>query len=104
MKDRYMIALQHLVLLYIHFIHIAYDMKFSSVEALRSQINLPYREDQFTESANVSIFTGTWNVNAKKLDGGLNDWLLNEQGGTSFFVFRIQEDIWKLSSLIFLLL
>lgn len=99
-----MIALQHLVLLYIHFIHIAYDMKFSSVEALRSQINLPYREDQFTESANVSIFTGTWNVNAKKLDGELNDWLLNEQGGTSFFVFRIQEDIWKLSSLIFLLL
>jgi hypothetical protein len=40
-----------------------------------------HREDQFTESANVSIFTGTWNVNAKKLDGELNDWLLNEQGG-----------------------
>jgi hypothetical protein len=81
MKDRYMIILQHLVLLYIHFVHIACDMKFSSVEALRSQINPHYREDQFTESANVSIFTGTWNVNAKKLDGELNDWLLNEQGG-----------------------
>ena len=43
-----------------------------------------HREDQFTESANVSIFTGTWNVNAKKLDGELNDWLLNEQGGKSY--------------------
>ena len=50
------------------------------------ETNNPHRrEDQFTESANVSIFTGTWNVNAKKLDGELNDWLLNEQGGKGFF-------------------
>lgn len=93
MKDRYMIILWRLVLLFINLIDIACDMKSSYVEALRSQINLHYREDQFTESANVSIFTGTWNVNAKKLDGELNDWLLNEQGGISIFVFRIQEAI-----------
>jgi hypothetical protein len=88
MKDRYMIMLHYLVLLFINLIDLACDIQCSLVEALRSQINLHYREDQFTESANVSIFTGTWNVNAKKLDGELNDWLLNEQGGMSFSVIR----------------
>ena len=76
------------MLLYINLNQIACDIKNTFVEVLRSQIYLHYREDQFTESANVSIFTGTWNVNAKKLDGELNDWLLNEQGGTLFFMIR----------------
>jgi hypothetical protein len=40
----------------------------------------------------VSIFTGTWNVNAKKLDGELNDWLLNEQGGEAFNLLSVVTD------------
>lgn len=62
---------------------------------------LGHREDQFTESANVSIFTGTWNVNAKKLDGELNDWLLNEQGGESInLLFEMMRMIFISSSLV----
>lgn len=79
------------MLLYINLNHIACNIKCKFVEVSRSQIYLHYREDQFTESANVSIFTGTWNVNAKKLDGELNDWLLNEQGGTSFSMIRFED-------------
>jgi phosphatidylinositol-bisphosphatase len=34
------------------------------------------REEQFTESAPIKLFCGTWNVNGKVLkDGGLSDWL-----------------------------
>ena len=34
------------------------------------------RESHFTEAAKVTVFCGTWNVNAKKQDGDLNEWLL----------------------------
>jgi phosphatidylinositol-bisphosphatase len=34
------------------------------------------RESQFTEKATARVFIGTWNVNAKKQDGGLHEWLL----------------------------
>lgn len=35
-----------------------------------------HREAQFTEKVLATIFCGTWNVNAKKQDGGLGEWLL----------------------------
>lgn len=34
------------------------------------------KEREFTESVSGNIFCGTWNVNGKKLEGELNDWLL----------------------------
>lgn len=33
------------------------------------------RENEFTSPVEASIFCGTWNVNAKKQEGGLEDWL-----------------------------
>lgn len=49
-------ALNH-VLIYIYFFHFN-------------------REVEFTKAANCTIFCGTWNVNAKKQEGSLNEWLL----------------------------
>lgn len=34
------------------------------------------REQEFTKPASITIFCGTWNVNAKKQEGGLQDWIL----------------------------
>lgn len=33
------------------------------------------RENEFTNPVEASVFCGTWNVNAKKQEGGLEDWL-----------------------------
>jgi phosphatidylinositol-bisphosphatase len=54
------------------------------------------RETQFTESVTVKIFCGTWNVNAKKQEGGLTDWLLpketmRDQGPADVYAIGFQE-------------
>ena len=51
-----------------------------------------YREAEFTESRSLRIFCGTWNVNAKKQEGGLNDWLLpKEHGLADVYAIGFQE-------------
>lgn len=35
------------------------------------------RANEFTDTKKINLFCGTWNVNAKKQDGGLHDWLFN---------------------------
>ena len=35
-----------------------------------------FREDRFTRTKDATIFCGTWNVNAKKQEGSLDEWLL----------------------------
>jgi phosphatidylinositol-bisphosphatase len=47
------------------------------------------REVQFTESIQASIFCGTWNVNAKKLEGDLDDWLLPKEQTVPSDVYAI---------------
>lgn len=39
-----------------------------------------FRETEFTQSGSATIFCGTWNVNAKKQEGGLHKWLLPNYG------------------------
>lgn len=55
-------------------------------EAVRS-INQKWFDDhmknrvsEFTKTVNASIFCGTWNVNAKKHESSLNEWLLPQAG------------------------
>lgn len=45
------------------------------VFSIDSNVLTWYRENEFTNPVEASIFCGTWNVNAKKQEGGLEDWL-----------------------------
>lgn len=46
-------------------------------------------EQEFTKGAECSVFCGTWNVNAKKQEGGLQDWLLPNNQQTNIDVYAI---------------
>lgn len=41
------------------------------------------RDQEFTKPAVCSVFCGTWNVNAKKQDGSLQDWILPKDNALS---------------------
>lgn len=49
-------------------------------------------ESEFTRAAECTIFCGTWNVNAKKQEGGLNEWLLPpNQSNADIYAIGFQE-------------
>lgn len=50
-----------------------------------------YRENDFTRSADCSIFIGTWNVNAKKQEGSLQEWLLPTSSRADIYAVGFQE-------------
>jgi phosphatidylinositol-bisphosphatase len=47
------------------------------------------REPEFTKGAECTVFCGTWNVNAKKQEGGLEDWLLPENNQKNIDIYAI---------------
>jgi phosphatidylinositol-bisphosphatase len=47
------------------------------------------REQEFTKGAECSIFCGTWNVNAKKQEGSLEEWLLSSNGNQGVNAYDI---------------
>lgn len=52
----------------------------SAIKAINQQWidrEMRARESEFTEEASGSVFVGTWNVNAKKQEGDLDEWLLH---------------------------
>lgn len=51
--------------------------------------HMKQREIEFTKSKTLSLFCGSWNVNAKKLEGSLDDWLLPQNGNSACDVYAI---------------
>lgn len=49
------------------------------------------REDEFTEVVSSKIFCGTWNVNAKKIDSRLDEWLFPSDNISDLYVIGFQE-------------
>ncbi len=49
------------------------------------------RENEFTRPAECSIFIGTWNVNAKKQEGSLQEWLLPSNARADIYAVGFQE-------------
>jgi inositol polyphosphate 5-phosphatase INPP5B/F len=50
-----------------------------------------FRETEFTKQADCSIFCGSWNVNAKKQEGSLQDWLLPTAARADIYAVGFQE-------------
>jgi len=68
----------------------AYDRK--AVNKITQQWldeHMKQREIEFTRSKTLSLFCGTWNVNAKKLESSLDEWLLPQNGNSVADVYAI---------------
>ena len=55
------------------------------------QDHMKIREVEFTKSKNLNVFCGSWNVNGKKCDKNLDDWLLVGTKVADIYVVGFQE-------------
>jgi len=64
----------------------------TAVSSPTDQILLLLRESEFTKPTSCTVFCGTWNVNAKKQEGGLHDWILpSNQQYADIYAIGFQE-------------